>query len=198
MGLSESVVAALRNSSPASLYQLGATLRERLADAPQAERPALSIALEVCAGYYTFLSSVQAKMTAEGYNKLASLLDLGAVGTVALQSLLAERENLLQKLAIGSVGESLMLIGSLQYIKAWEREAQALHEQAAWQLYDALWDISSQSQPELAGRERRQFIEVLLSPCCDAELKATHKTIYVGWLFQLVLLTALSQCNLFG
>ena len=64
-------------------------------------------------GKFIFLSSIQAKMTAEGYNKLASLLDLGAVGTVVLQSLLVERENLLQKLAIGSVGESLMLIGSL-------------------------------------------------------------------------------------
>jgi len=198
MDVTESVMAALSKPSPATLFALGASLRERRAAAPAAEQPALSVAQDTAASFYGFLSDVQAKTTAEEYNKMASLLDLGSVGTVALQNLLAEREHVLRRLLMGGLSESLMLMGSFQYVKAWEREIQALHEQAAWRLYDALWELSLLGQPDLAAAERRQAIEALLSPCFDASLKSTEKTVYVGWLFQFALLTALSCCQSAG
>ena len=194
MDVYETMLTLLRHPTPADLYRLGALLREQMRDAPA--RAALSAALKVTSDYHTFLSSIQAKMTAEGYNKLASLLDLGAVGTVTLQNLLAEREHLLKRLLVGSIGESLMLIGSLQYIKAWEQETRALHEQAAWRLYDALWELSLAGQPDAPGTTRRQIIDALLTPCFDPELQAVHKTVYIGWMFQLVLLALLPRAGL--
>jgi hypothetical protein len=196
MKVYETILTLLSHPTPVDLYRLGALLREQQLDAPAATQPAFADALETASNYYTFLTSIQAKMTAEGYNKLASLLDVGAVGSVTLQNLLVERENLLQRLVVGTAGESLMLIGSLQYIKAWEQETRALHEQAAWQLYDALWKLSQKGQPDLPGAMRRQIIEALLAPCFDAEVQATQRTVYVGWMFQLVLLTILSHAGL--
>ena len=192
----EELLALFSQPTPAGLYRLGTLLREKMGDAPEGARVDLAAALAVAADYHTFLSNVQAKMTAEGYNRLASLMDLGAVGTVTIQNLLAEREHMLRRLIVGGVGESLMLIGSLQYIKAWEQETRALHEQAAWQLSDALWRLSLAGQPELSGAQRRQVIDALLSPCFDAELPPAHKTVYVGWMFQLVLLAFLSRAGM--
>ena len=194
----ETILTLLRRPTPADLYRLGMILREQLLGATGPAQDALSSALIVASDYHTFLSSIQAKMTAEGYNKLASLLDLGAVGTVTLQNLLAEREHLLKRLLVGSAGESLMLIGSLQYIKAWEQETRALHEQAAWRLYDALWELSLAGQPDAPGAVRRQLTDALLAPCFDPELEAAYKTVYIGWMFQLVLLALLSRAGLRG
>lgn len=193
MNLRDAVTAILHSPSPAGLYTLGAALRECRLRAPAEEQPALRIALDMAGAFYHFLSAIQAKTTAEEYNKLASWLDLGSVGTVALQNVLAEREDRLRRLLMGGLSESLMLIGSLQYIKAWERETQALHEQAAWQLYGGLWELSLLGQPELPPEERRQSIENVLAPCFDTNLPSIHKTVYIGWLFQLTLLIALAR-----
>jgi hypothetical protein len=192
MSLNESLTAVLRRPTPANLYHLGGTLRaERLKTAPAAAA-ALELALQVCASFHAFLSAVSAKSSAEEYNKLASLLDLGSVGTLALQNMLAEPEHRLRRLLMGGLSESLMLIASLQYIKAWEREAQALHEQAAWALYDAFWALSLRGQPDLPAEERRRAVETLLGPALDLTLSAAQRTVYVGWLFQFALMTALA------
>jgi len=196
MKVYETILALLSHPAPIDLYRLGALLREQQLAAPETTRPAFADALEITSHYYAFLTSIQAKTTAEGYNKLASLLDLGAVGSVTIQNLMVERENLLKRLVVGTAGESLLLIGSLQYVKAWEQESRALHEQAAWQLFDALWKLSLAGQPDLSGVTRRQIIEAMLAPCFDMELRATQRTVYVGWMFQLVLLATLSRAGL--
>jgi hypothetical protein len=193
MSLTDSLLAALNQPTPASLYALGSELRQRRLSATPAEVAALTLALQAAGAFYTFLSQVQAKITAEEYNRLASMLDLGSVGTVALQNVLSERADRLRRLLMGGVSETMMLIGSLQYIKAWEREAQALHEQAAWHLYDILWELSLLGQPALSGEERRRTIENLLAPSFDMTLPSAQRTIYLGWLFQLALLTAVAQ-----
>lgn len=190
MSLQDALVTALRRPTPASLYHLGGILRQERLTAPEPTR--LALALEICAGFHAFLSAISAKSSAEEYNKLASLLDLGAVGTVALQNVLAEPEHKLRRLLMGGLSESLMLTGSLQYIKAWEREAQALHEQAAWTLFDAFWALSLRGQPGLDGEERRRAVETLLEPALDNARSAAQRTVYVGWMFQVALMTALA------
>ena len=196
MEVTESVMTALWKPSPATLFALGASLRSRRATASADEQPALDAALGIAEKFYTFLSDVQAKTTAEEYNKIASMLDVGSVGTVALQNLLAEREHMLRRLLMGGLSEALMLAASFQYVKAWEREAQALHEQAAWHLSDAFWGLSLRGQPNLGDAERRRTIDGLVRPCFDQNLKTAQKTVYVGWLYQFALLTAFHYCQL--
>lgn len=190
---SASLLAALNRPTPAGLYELGAELRESLLNAPESERSALLLALETCGAYHAFLSNTRAKMTAEGYNRLASLLDLGAVGTITLQNLTARREDFLKRLLMGGAGEALMLIGSLQYIKAWEQETHALIEQTAWKLQDILWRVSTAIHPGLSGSGRRRLLDSLLGPCLDGALQTNQRIAYLAWIFQLVLLITLSN-----
>jgi hypothetical protein len=191
MGITESLVEAFGDARPAALHALAADIRVRRAMAPTSNRQAFCLALDATTNCFHFLNQLQAKTTAEHYNRLASLFDLGSVGSVALQNVLADRHDRLQRLLAGGLSESLMLIGSLQYIKAWEQEIRALHNEALWHLYDIFWDLSEIGQPSLSPEERRRELVRLLAPCTSASLSMPQQSVLLGWLFQIALLTAL-------
>lgn len=138
--------------------------------------------------FYLYLSELRSKMTARQYNELASRLDMSAVGTLALQDILLEQEELFKSLLLGGLGEGLMVMASRQYIKAWEQELQAVHRQAAWVLYGVLWELSRKHQPDMAPGERQRFIESSLAPALDSETSSEAKMLLLIRLFQVALL----------
>jgi hypothetical protein len=143
---------------------------------------------EVAREFYLYLSELQSKMTARQYNELASRLDIGSVGTLALQDILIERENLWKNLLLGGLGEGLMVLASRQYVKAWEQELKSVHRRAAWTLYGVLWELSRQFQPDLADNERQALIEATLAPALDDSTPSEAKMQLLLRLFQVVLL----------
>jgi hypothetical protein len=172
-----------RRPSAADLWALRGTLLACSEDDPQA-RPISEVARE----FYLYLSELQSKMTARQYNELASRLDIGAVGMLALQDILLERENLWQNLLLGGAGESLMAWASRQYIKAWEQELESTHRHAAWVLYGVLWRLSRQYQPAMASDARQALIEATLAPALDGDTPMETKILLLLRLFQTVLL----------
>ena len=137
--------------------------------------------------FHHYLCDLQSKATARQYSELASLLDIGSVGTLALQDILMEPENLLGNLLLGSLGEGLMVLASRQYVKAWEQELKSLSRRAAWDLYSALWHLSRQFQPDMAFSERQALIEATLAPALDDDTPAETKMLLLLRLFQIVL-----------
>ena len=61
--------------------------------ASEVEGEAIESALEIAGQFHTYLSELQSKITAKQYNEMASRLDIGAVGTVALENIVAERNS---------------------------------------------------------------------------------------------------------
>lgn len=158
------------------------------------EGETLDRALEIGGHFYRYLSELQSKLTARNYSELASRLDIGAVGAVALESILAaEADDFWQRMILGGVGEGLMVAASRQYIKAWEVETGVAHAEAAWYLAEALWRASSEMQPELEAEQRWQAIEVLLAPAHDPEVPAPGKALLLGRIFQILLITYLAR-----
>lgn len=151
----------------------------------QAEGPLVN---EVAREFYIYLSELQSKMTARQYNELASRLDIGSIGMLALQDIIIEQENLWKNLLLGGIGEGLMVLASRQYIKAWEQELKSVHRRAAWTLYGVLWQLSQQYQPEMASNERQALIETTLAPALDEETPFETKALMLLRLFQTVLL----------
>ena len=142
--------------TPDSLVQLQGAL---LACSDQGE-PVMQ-ALKVAGRFYSYLSELQSKITARQYSELASLLDIGAVGAVALENILASGEgDWWQRLLLGGTAEALMIGASRQYIKAWTIETQLVHTKAAWYLSEALWHTSVQMQPEIAAEQRWERLAV--------------------------------------
>src|SRR5690606_7716693 len=67
--------------------------------------------------YYAFLTTLAARATSREFSHFASLLDMGAVGGVALQNLLhAEAEGQWwNRLLVGGLSEGLMVLAARQY-----------------------------------------------------------------------------------
>jgi hypothetical protein len=156
-------------------------------------------ALEIAGHFYTYLGELQSKITAKDYSELASRLDIGAVGVVALENIVAtKKEEFWKRFLLGVMGEGLMIGASRQYIKAWEVETGLVHNRATWTLTEALWRTSVKMQPDLPPDRRWQAIQSLLAPAHDPNVPAADKAVLLGRVFQMLLLTHLAQLNQLG
>ncbi len=175
--------------TPAALWDLYGRLLATGAD------PAL---IELVGAFHHYLHDLKSKADARQYSELASLLDIGAVGGVAVQNLIGGHgagdgaDDLMKRFLMGTVSESLMVLASRQYIKGWQSELYSVHSQATWFLARELWQVSAEMQPDLPAEERWAYIDRLLAPARDSETRNEVKAVFLGWLFQMVLLRRLA------
>jgi len=187
--LSDVLQPIMASPTPGALVALQGTLL-----ASELEGEAVETALEIAGQFHTYLSELQSKITAKQYNEVASRLDIGAVGTVALENIIAtKKEEFWKRLLLGGLGETLMVAASRQYVRAWDAETSLVHTHAAWYLSEALWRASRQMQPDLAPEQRWQGIQALLAPAKAAETPAPAKAVLLGRVFQMLLLTHLAR-----
>ena len=151
-------------------------------------QPEAQLAHEIAREFYMYLSELQSKMNARQYNELASLLDIGSVGMLALQDIIFEEKDLWKNLLLGGIGEGLMVLASRQYVKAWEQELKSVHRRAAWTLYGVLWQMSCEHQPDVAASERQALIEATLAPALDDDTPFESRMLLLLRLFQTLLL----------
>jgi hypothetical protein len=178
----------LTNPSPEALWLLQGDLLSQGFD-PDAPIMARLDAFHNC------LNELVASATAREYSHFASILDVGAVGGVAIQNLLESRDSddWWKRLLVGGVSESLMIIAARQYVKAWENEMSSDFIQAAWFLYRQYWQLSAELQPDLEPDERRRLVDELLAPVHDSEVSGTAKAALLGRLFQILLMANFVQ-----
>jgi hypothetical protein len=158
------------------------------------EDPTIGDALEIAGHFYAYLCDLQSKMSAKNYSELASRLDIGAVGAVALENVLtAAGEHFSQGLFFGGLAETLMVAASRQYVKGWEVETGLVHTQTVWFLTGALWRASARMQPGMAPDRRWLSIQSLLAPASDPAVASADKALLLGRVFQILLLTYLSH-----
>jgi hypothetical protein len=186
-GLLDVLRSVLTHPTPESLVALQGQL---LMSAGPEE--AVTAALEVADRFHAYLSELQSKVAALDYSELASRLDIGAVGVVALENVVdAEQSKFWEHLVLGGLAEGLMVGASRQYIKGWELEAGLVHSRAAWYLAEALWHASAKTQAELSPQQRWEAIEALLAPAYSSDVPGSTKAVLLGRIFQMLLLTHL-------
>ena len=187
--LEEAARAVLSHPTPRDLQDLQGALLALNRDDEAAAR-----ALEVSGRFYSYLSELKTKIAAREYSEMASHLDIGAVGAVALENIVAgQNENLWRSLLMGGLSEGLMVAASRQYVRAWKVETSLVHTQAAWYLAEALWRTSQDTQPGLDPEERWQAIASLLAPANEPQVPAPEKATLLGRIFQILLLTHLAR-----
>lgn len=181
----------LSQPTPNVLIRLQGTLLA-LAD----EGEARERALEVTGQFYQYLNELKSKLSSRNYSEWASRLDIGAVGAVALESIVAgETESLWKRLLVGGLAEGLMVAASRQYVKGWVVETELVHNQAAWYLTEALWRASSEMHPDLPPEQRWESIQALLAPAHDPDVPAPEKGVLLGRIFQILLVTYLARIS---
>lgn len=150
--------------------------------------------LELVGRFHAYLCELESKISAKDFSELASRLDIGAVGAVALENVIGGgSENFWQRFLIGGLAEVLMVAASRQYVKAWEVETGLVHNCAAWYLTGALWRTSTVMQPELPAEQRWNAIQSLLAPAHGPDLSGPEKALLLGRVFQVLLLAHLSR-----
>lgn len=188
ISLQESIQAIMSEPTPGALVALQGALLQR-----EQQGEAVDRALEIAGRFHAYLSDLKSKISARDYSELASRLDIGAVGAVALENVLAAKgERFGQGLLMGGLAEILMVAASRQYVKGWEVETGLVHTQSVWFLTGALWRTSAEMQPDLAPDERWQAVQSLLAPASDPDLPSADKAVILGRVFQVLLLVHLA------
>lgn len=180
----------LQQPTPELLWDLRAFLLTQESPAEDKQRAAL---YDLVSEFYSYLSELRSKTSARGYNRLASLFDLASVGVLAMEDVLTLRERVTEKILLGGLAESLMVLGSFQYVKAWDRETELIHERAAWFLYGELWRFSLSTQPSLSTEKRQELVNSLLAPLRSDGVSTPVKVALAGRVFQILLLTYLAR-----
>ena len=183
----ESLAMVLTQPTPVALWRLRGDLLE-------AGLPANHAVWEIIDPFYAFLNALSAGMKAHEFSKIATMLDIGAIGGVAVQGVIEGHmpvADLWKKLLAGSVGEGLMVLASRQYIKSARAEIIGVYHAAAWTLFTALWEVSAQLQPDLTAADRRSLLDQLLAPVLHEETDDGVKMVLIGRLFQMLLLVHL-------
>lgn len=192
MGLEATLTQVLAWPMPNALWNLRIDLLP-LADRLPADRQGEATwTLEIARQFYGYLTELRSKMTAREYSRFASRLDMGSVGALAVQDLVTEREHLLESLFLGGLSEGLMVLATLQYIKAWEAETALVHNQAIWWLFEGLWRLSREFRPEMPAAERQRLIDALLAPVRSEETAPAVKVALLVRLFQALLIGSLA------
>ncbi len=181
----------LTEPTPDDLLALQTPLLAAETDTGRADavRRALSVACE----FHAYLSEIEAKSSAREYSELASLLDIGAVGGVALENLTEAGETLLERMLLGGLSETLMVLASRQYVKAWSREMRPIHMRAVWFLRSELWRLSVRGRPGMSIEERATLVDGLLAPVLDDATPDEVRLTLLGRLFQVLLVIYLAQ-----
>jgi hypothetical protein len=191
MRLETTLSQVLALPTPDALWNLRAdllTLADRL---PPGRWEEADWTLEIVHKFHDYLAELRSKMTAREYSQLASRMDVGSVGMLAVQDLVTEREHLVESLFLGGLSEGLMVLATLQYVKAWEAEMALVHNQAIWWLFGGLWQLSREFRPEIAADERRNLTDALLAPARSEETGPTVKVALLVRLFQVLLISSL-------
>ena len=191
MSFQELLGRLLVEPSPSDLLALQTRLLAAGADPARAD--AACHALELSREFHSYLSELEAKFGARQYSELASLLDIGAVGAVALENLTEAGESLKQRILLGGLSEALMVLASRQYVKAWGREMQPIHMRAVWFLRAELWRLSIAGRPDMGTEERVALVDGLLAPALESDAPDEVSLALLGRLFQILLIIHLAQ-----
>jgi hypothetical protein len=146
----------------------------------------------VAGQFYGYLSLLETKLTSQRYSQFAAMLATGAVVTVGIQDVLEDvfagkPVNLSEVFGAGLAG-ALEVMSAIQHVKAWETDTCTADCEAAWNLYEALWQLSVRLQPDLTHTGRAEHLERVLAPLAADETPSPVRAALIIRLFQVVLL----------
>jgi hypothetical protein len=146
---------------------------------------------EIAQMFYCYLSCVRSKLTSKQYSTLAAMLAAGSVGTIAfqevMQAITADRGHAIRDLLTAGLAETFEIFSTFQHVKAWETEFASVHEEAAWHLYAVLWQLSTETQPDLSIEQRQALLDQLFAAVRDPNVNSSIRMALIIRLFQILL-----------
>jgi hypothetical protein len=178
----------LTDPSPDDLWQLHPYLLAELS-------PAAVPVRELAGLFYGYLSCIHSKLGSKQQSALGAWLQVGALGAVALEDVIhlagQDRLRVIGNLLAAGLATSLETLSAFQHVKAWETDFASVHDETIWKLYEMLWQLSADAQPDLPVEKRRALIDPLLASVRDPNLTSLARVALIIRLFQVLLLVRL-------
>ncbi len=184
MTMSELLHRILREPSADDLWQLNPHLLAL--DSPEAER-----ARALAQQFYCYLNCVLSKLTSKQYSSLSALMAAGSIGMVIAQDVIEAvqkgRKEAISELLAGGMAGLLEATSAWQHVKAWEAEYLSVQDEVSWYLYEALWQVSVDTQPDLPAETRQTLVDRLLAPIRSSTINSAIRVAMIIRLFQILL-----------
>lgn len=184
MTMSELLHRILREPSADDLWQLNPHLL--VLDLPEAER-----ARALAQQFYCYLNCVLSKLTSKQYSSLSALMAAGSIGMVIAQDVIEAvqkgRKEAISELLAGGMAGLLEATSAWQHVKAWEAEYLSVQDEVSWYLYEALWQVSVDTQPDLPAETRQTLVDRLLAPIRSSTINSAIRVAMIIRLFQILL-----------
>jgi len=185
MLLEETLQRLLTEPSPEDVWALQPLLLA-------SSQPAAPRAYEAARLFYCYLVNVRSKLTSKQYSLVGAALAATSIGVMAVRdlfdSVVNDPEHLIPNALAGGLAGTTEGLATLQQVRAWETEFASVHDEALWNLYGLLWQLSADARPQQAPETRHALIEQLLAPARASELDGLARLAYLIRLFQIVLL----------
>jgi len=136
---------------------------------------------------YCFSVDVRSKLSAESYNKLATLFDIGAIGAIAGQNIL-EGDIDISQIITGVLSETFVVLGSLQYIEAWNQECETIIDENALRIYDMFWELPREFDRGIDDDELEQLrdgLDRFFDEIRDRKVAQDTRIAVIGQLYSL-------------
>lgn len=180
VALRSSLERLLANPTPDDLWQFQKALL--VIGGPEAAR-----ARGVARAFQACLRTLESKSASRSASRWGAVLGTAAVASVSLPEMRNRQERGLGELLEHALPAVLEIGAALRSAEAWEIEAGLIYDEFAWFLYEELWDISLNVQPELTAVERRERIDTVLDPLLDPDLPDKDRAWLVVDVFRSVL-----------
>lgn len=173
----------MARDAPVPVADTAAAVLERILGAPTAEdlwdlQKALLVvgderasrARAVARAFHACLRTLESKSASRAASRWGAVLGTAAVGSVSLPGLLRRQDVALGDLIESALPAALEIGSAIGSAQAWEVEAGQIYDEFAWVLYEELWDVSTETLPDLAPEERRDRLDQVVDPLLDAAI----------------------------
>jgi hypothetical protein len=164
-------------------------LSEERGDTPRRRREALDAAEALG----TYLADLESRLDARRYSQMASMLDIGAVGAVALENVIDPARRMPVQVALAALSEGLMVLASRQYVKAYEGELRPLALRHAWAVRETLYRLVRANRQDLDPSAALSSIDAVLAPIVSDETPGLVRHVLLLRLMQLLVALLAAQ-----
>jgi len=153
-------------------------------------RAAVQATLALTADAHAFHVELRSALTDKQYTQFASVLDLGAIGTLALENLLTAEKITIPRLLLNALSELLVYLASREYVKGADSRAAAALQARASPLQDEVWATLGRYRKKASSaelREAQRAIDGFFGTLATGALPAEARAALLAGTFQILL-----------
>jgi hypothetical protein len=172
------------------LHLLKAHLEAHPREGSAGLRSGVDATLALAGDAHALALELRSGLSDKAYAQFASLLELGAIGSVGIETLLVVERRRVPALLLGGLAELLTYLASREYVKGAGLRLAGIAQAQAPRLQDELWAALRRYRAKATGAERREAqaaIDAFFAKALDTGVPPEAQAMLVAGAMQLLL-----------